>query len=90
MDGPCWSLVASGRRPRWAWPAWVRGLTLSTSPDTNGAGDLTVLPGHVVDQAALHVRLVPLRDIGLPLISIIRVEPDTNDGQDIAAEEGDR
>ncbi len=68
----------------------MRGLTLTTSPNTNGAGVLTVLRGHVVDQAALHGLLVRLRGIGLPLISIIRVEPDTNDGQDITAEEGDR
>jgi hypothetical protein len=30
----------------------------------------------VVDQAALHGLLARLRDIGLPLISVARVEPD--------------
>jgi len=38
---------------------WFDGMTLPTSPDTNGAGVLTVLRGHVVDQAALHGLLVP-------------------------------
>jgi hypothetical protein len=30
----------------------------------------------VVDQAALHGLLARLRDIGLPLISVARVEPE--------------
>jgi hypothetical protein len=35
----------------------------------------TLLTGPVVDQAALHGLLRKVRDLGMPLISAIRVEP---------------
>ncbi len=55
--------------PRWS--AWLDGMDLT--PDGDGT---TVLTGRVVDQAALHGLLARLRDLGLPLISVARVEPD--------------
>ena len=33
-------------------------------------------PDPVVDQAALHGLLAQVRDIGLPLLSVVRVEPE--------------
>ncbi len=36
----------------------------------------TTLSGGVADQAALHGWLARIRDLGLPLISVMRVEPD--------------
>ena len=36
---------------------------------------MLVLSGPVVDQAALHGLLQKVRDIGLPLVSVTRVEP---------------
>lgn len=54
--------------PRWS--AWFDGMNLSH--DTDGT---TVVDGPVVDQAALHGLLARLRDIGVPLISVTRVEP---------------
>jgi hypothetical protein len=59
--------------PRWA--AWFDGLSLTHERDGT-----TVIHGRVVDQAALHGVLWKVRDLGLPLISVIRVErnhPDT-------------
>ncbi len=53
--------------PRWS--AWFDGMELRT--DSDGT---TVLAGPVVDQAALHGVLARLRDLGLPLISVTRVE----------------
>ena len=35
----------------------------------------TTLYGHVTDQAALHSVITGLRDLGMPLLSITRVEP---------------
>ena len=54
--------------PRWS--ARFDGMTLTT-----GDG-FTLLAGPVVDQAALHGLLHQLRDIGLPLVSVTRVETD--------------
>ena len=51
------------------WTAWFGGLTITLADN----GD-TLLTGPVVDQAALHGLLKRVRDLGLPLISVIRVE----------------
>lgn len=53
------------------WSAWLDGLALSHADDGT-----TVLRGTVTDQAALHGLLHKLRDIGLPLLSVTRTDPD--------------
>jgi hypothetical protein len=53
------------------WAAWFDGLTLTRQSDGT-----TVIHGPVADQAALHGLLQKVRDTGLPLISVICVEPD--------------
>ena len=53
------------------WSVWLDGLDLSRTED--GA---TVLRGSVPDQAALHGLLHKLRDIGLPLLSLTRTDPE--------------
>ena len=53
------------------WAAWFEGLTVSH--ETDGT---TVISGPIADQAALHGVLQRVRDLGLPLVSVIRVEPD--------------
>jgi hypothetical protein len=57
--------------PRWT--AWLDEMTLTTHRDGT-----TLLRGPVVDQAALYGLLNKLRDIGLPLVSVQRVEPGGN------------
>ena len=52
------------------WVGWFGGLSITLEED----GD-TLLTGPVVDQAALHGLLRKVRDLGMPLISVIRVEP---------------
>lgn len=52
--------------PQWA--NWFGGLTLSLEAD-----GVTLLSGPVSDQAALHGLLRKVRDLGLPLISVMRV-----------------
>lgn len=54
------------------WQAWFEDMTITTLPN----GD-SLLTGPVVDQAALHGILKRIRDLGLPLISIERIESDT-------------
>jgi hypothetical protein len=53
------------------WAAWFDGLELATEDDGT-----TVLRGPVTDQAALHGLIQKLRDVGLPLVSIVPVPID--------------
>ena len=52
------------------WAASFDGLRLS---DTGDGATLLEVP--IADQAALHGLLQRLRDLGLPLVSVTRVEP---------------
>jgi len=56
------------------WTDWFGGLTLTL--DDNGD---TLLTGLVVDQAALHGLLRKMRDLGMPLLAVIRVESGPTD-----------
>jgi hypothetical protein len=53
------------------WTAWFDGLNVSQE-----AGGTTVISGPIADQAALHGVLQRIRDLGLPLLAVVRVEPD--------------
>jgi hypothetical protein len=53
------------------WEAWFDGLTLTRAGDGT-----TVIEGSIVDQAALHGLLQKLRDIGVPLIALTRLQPE--------------
>ena len=53
------------------WSEWFDGLTI-TLIDTGE----TILTGPVVDQTALHGLLIKIRDLGLPLLSLTRIEPE--------------
>ena len=62
--------------PRWT--NWFEGMTITL--ENNGD---TLLTGPVVDQAALYSLLRKVRDLGLPLLSVICVEPDRADTLDV-------
>jgi hypothetical protein len=51
------------------WSAWFDGLRV-----TGDASGQTTIAGPVADQAALHGLLARVRDLGLPLLSVRRVE----------------
>jgi hypothetical protein len=53
------------------WGAWFDGLSITHESDGT-----TVISGPVVDQAALHGLLQKVRDLGLPLVSLVHVPPD--------------
>jgi hypothetical protein len=50
------------------WTEWFDGLTITL--ENNGD---TLLTGPVTDQAALHSLLKKVRDLGLPLLSVIHL-----------------
>jgi hypothetical protein len=52
------------------WADWFDGLTITL--EDNG---YTLLTGHGVDQAALHSLLRKVRDLSMPLVSVIHVDP---------------
>ena len=56
------------------WVKWFDGLAITLEENGN-----TLLSGPVADQAALHGLLKKVRDVGLPLLSVNSVEPDTGE-----------
>jgi hypothetical protein len=60
------------------WTDWFEELTITLEEN----GD-TLLTGPVVDQAALHGLLKKVRDLGMPLLSVNRVESSQADIVDI-------
>ena len=48
------------------WSTWFHGLRLTAVEDGT-----TSLVGPIVDQAALHGLLATIRDLGLPLLSVV-------------------
>jgi hypothetical protein len=53
------------------WAEWFGGMTITL--EDNGE---TLLTGPIMDQAALHGLLRRVRDLGISLISVVRVEPE--------------
>jgi hypothetical protein len=60
------------------WAAWFDGMCLHHESDGT-----TIIRGSVIDQAALHGLLRKVRDVGLPLVSVMHVECDQPDSPDI-------
>ena len=54
------------------WSDWFDGLSF-----THASDGTTIIRGSVADQAALHGLLGKVRDLGLPLISVMHVEPES-------------
>ena len=59
------------------WTDWFEGLTITL--EENGE---TLLTGPMVDQSALHGLLKKVHNLGMPLLSVNRVEPGQKDVAD--------
>lgn len=57
------------------WSTWFDGLTVIRAADGT-----TAISGPVADQAALHGLLQRVRDLGLPLLSVTRIDDQAPDG----------
>ena len=53
------------------WSNHFEGLTITLEEDGN-----TLLSGPVADQAALHGLLKKVRELGMPLVSVIQIQLD--------------
>ena len=60
-----------------AWADWFDGMTIA--PQANGD---TLLTGPIVDQAALYGLFKKVRDLGIPLVSVHRVNPRVPDASE--------
>jgi hypothetical protein len=60
------------------WANWFGGLTITLEDN----GD-TLLTGPVADQAALYGMLRKVRDLGMPLLSVTRINSGRADGSAI-------
>ncbi len=56
------------------WADWFEGMTITL--ESNGETRLT---GAVIDQSTLHGLLKKVRDLGMPLVSVNRIEPGSPD-----------
>ena len=54
-----------------SWSDWLEGLTFTHNNDGT-----TTLRGEIIDQAALHGLLKKVRDLGLTLLSVNRIDQD--------------
>jgi hypothetical protein len=63
------------------WTDWFEGMSFTLKSDGT-----TILSGQVVDQATLHGLLRKVRDLGLPLVSVIQIVPKQEIGPDVYAD----
>ena len=60
------------------WSTWFDGLAVAHEQDGT-----TVITGSVLDQAALHGLIGRVRDLGLPLVSVMRLpDPQPDNGKE--------
>lgn len=62
------------------WADWFEGLTITTLDNSE-----TLLTGPVADQAALYGLLKKVRDVGMPLLSVMCVSPGQTNVSDITS-----
>ena len=60
------------------WAEWFEGLSITLEEDGH-----TVLTGPVRDDAALHGLLKRVRDSGMPLLSVNRLDPDQKNADSV-------
>ncbi len=58
------------------WDEWFDGMTMTLNEDGG-----TMLVGPVADQSALHGLLAKVRDLGVPLLSVNRIEQDQTENE---------
>ncbi|HYF94532.1 MAG TPA: hypothetical protein VD969_20125 [Symbiobacteriaceae bacterium] len=72
-----YAIQVEGHLPA-AWSGWFEGLTCTCLAD----GRTTLIAGKLTDQAALHGVLTRIRDLNLILISVQRLPPTEEEGEE--------
>jgi hypothetical protein len=73
LDAPArYRIEVQGRLDE-SWSSSFDNMTIAVENDGNGIS-ITTLSGIVADQVALHGLLARIRDLGLPLLSVQRIE----------------
>ena len=75
LHGPAhYQIKVRGRLDK-NWCHCFNGLKITSE------GGVTTIDGKLLDQAALHAMLTRIRDFGIPLISVARLDCDQNDSK---------
>ncbi len=61
------------------WTEWFDDLTITVGKNKSGTV-ITTMTGLIQDQGALHGLLARVRDLGLPLLEVHRVDPNRDTG----------
>lgn len=69
-----YTIKVNGHLDQVHWVRWFEGMEMIFEADGN-----TVLVGEVADQAALHGLLNKIRDLGLDLLALERLEDEENE-----------
>ena len=60
------------------WDQWFEGMTLKRVKTDEAGQERTLISGTIPDQPALHGLLAKIRDLNLTLISVQRINLETN------------
>jgi hypothetical protein len=71
MSGSDWYEIRMEGELSESWSSWFEGMSIR-----HEASGETVLSGQLPDQTALHGVLIRIRDLGLPIVHVIRVKGD--------------
>ena len=73
-NGPaCFRITVRGHLGS-AEASWFEGLEVSSEYEADGT-PVSVIFGEVLDQSMLHGLLARIRDLGLPLLGVVRIGP---------------
>ncbi len=85
IDRPMIYKIRIGGQLGHSWMDWFDGMAIQVEP----GGD-TLIVGAVADQAALFGLLKKVRDLGIPLVSVIPTEPGQSEQSDVKYESARR
>ncbi len=74
LDQPASYCIQVQGRLGETWSDWFEGMDIHVEPVEGGTA-ITTLSGTIADQAALFGLLSRIRDLGLPLLLVERIEP---------------